>query len=568
MGSLEGVDRISIWLASEGEQHMSHEWTAPDIEPGIADAPALPMSGLPFIDALARLEEVNIGSVAELPQSRSQEKELWATRGVLSLLAVPMIQRGNYVGFMSFGAIREVFTFESQHVSTLRTAAGILAQAFARQEAEQRLAHQARFDSLTGLGNRWTFLEETRRALQAPGSDRSKVAVLLLDLDRFKVVNDSLGHTAGDELLGAVASRLASSLAPYVVARLGGDELVVLVDDLESREEAVDLARRELSALRNPFVVAQHEVFMTASIGIAYAVDGDQEVDEPDELLRQADAAMYAAKDRGRNRIEVFDDDLRERVNRRLQDESDLRRALTNGELTVHYQPEIELDTGQVVATEALVRWEHPVRGLLSAAQFIDVAEETAAILDIGPWVLLQACRQLRHWDEVHTGQPLTMRVNLSARQVAQPDLVPRVVEVIEQSGIDPARLCLEITETTLMADPEVSLEVLRALRALGVELAVDDFGTGYSSLAYLKRFPVNVLKIDRSFIDGLGEDPDDTAIVSAIISLAEALKLQVTAEGVETERQLEELRRLGCRRVQGYLLAMPEPPSRVLARL
>ena len=300
-------------------------------------------------------------------------------------------------------------------------------------------------------------------------------------------------------------------------------------------------------------------------MGVAYT---DVPDDAPEELLRRADAAMYSAKDRGGNRVEVFDEELRRKVNLRLQHESEVRIALRRDEFLLHYQAEIDIETNQVVGAEALLRWNHPERGLLAASQFIDVVEETGSILEVGPWVLREACQQLREWTTNYSDIPLVVRVNLSARQINQPDLVPMVVQTIEDSSIDPSMLCLEITETTLMADPDLSLDVLQKLRNLGVELAVDDFGTGYSSLAYLKRFPVTVLKIDRSFVDGLGHDPDDTAIATAIVSLAKALGLGVTAEGVETNEQLEALRALGCRRVQGYLLARPEPADELAARL
>jgi len=572
MGSLEGVDRVSVWrITDDGEfQHKTHEWLAPDIPSTMGGAPWLPITGFAFQDALTSLREVNVPRVDQLPETWDMERQFWTARGVQSCLAVPMIERGHYVGFLSFDALREPREFDSLHVMTLRTAAGILAEAFAHQDAETRLAFQARHDGLTGLGNRWSFLDDVAEALARidGGAVVTKgVAVLLLDIDRFKVVNDSLGHTAGDHLLRAVAMRLAEALDPdHTMARLGGDELVVLARDVTSIDTAVSIARQQLKVLDDPFTVGGHEVYVSASMGVAYASAAS--VDVPEELLRQADAAMYSAKEHGRGGVEVFDDKLRARVNRRLRDENDLRRALGQGELTVHYQPEIDVDTDKVLAVEALVRWHHPDRGLLNACEFVHIAEETGVILDIGPWVLRQACEQFARWKQQNPDLVLTMRVNLSARQLTQPDLLPGVVQVIEDTGIDPTHLCLEITETALMADAEVSLEVLVGLRELGVELAVDDFGTGYSSLAYLKRFPVTLLKIDRSFVIGLGHDPEDTAIVQAVISLARALSLEVTAEGVETKEQLDEVRRLGCHRVQGFLLARPEAPDEVMKRL
>jgi EAL domain-containing protein (putative c-di-GMP-specific phosphodiesterase class I) len=271
---------------------------------------------------------------------------------------------------------------------------------------------------------------------------------------------------------------------------------------------------------------------------------------------------MYLAKARGRDRYEIFDENLRTQATERLQTETHLRRAVDMGEIEVYYQPELDLGTGEMVGCEALARWHHPVGGLLEAGAFIELAEDSGLILDLGAWVLREACRQAGEWRRERPDYPLTMRVNLSARQIAQTDLVDQVVAAVDGAGIEPSSLCLEITETALMSDPAAGLKVLRDLRELGVELAIDDFGTGYSSLSYLKRFPVDVLKIDRSFVDGLGDDPDDTAIVTAIISLGRALGLRVVAEGVETRRQLDELRRLGCARAQGFMFARPRPAA------
>jgi diguanylate cyclase (GGDEF)-like protein/PAS domain S-box-containing protein len=568
MGSLEGVDRVSVWRLVDEELEQTHEWTAPDIPPRSGPPPRLSVDSGELVRQLIRLQEVSVPSTAALGDLAADSAlEHLRAGGVRSCLAVPMVNGGRFTGFLTFEALREERQFETSHVTTLRTAAGILAEAFARRLVEERLAHQARHDALTGLGNRWFFLESLEESLRALDgtSDRRGVAVALFDLDRFKVVNDSLGHSSGDQLLTEIAQRLAGELAPTIVGRLGGDEFVVLFDGVATAADAVSRAAAAKRCFEEPVFVADHQVFVTASAGVAFC---DRYDEEPEELLRQADAAMYAAKERGRNRIELFDDDLRRQAHARLRWETELRIAIREGQLRVYYQPEIDIDTGQIIGAEALIRWNHPRLGILTAGDFINVAEETAAILDIGPWVLREALLQRRRWDELLQGRPFQIRVNLSARQVAQPDLVPTVVSLLEETGADPTSLCLEITETTLMSEPATSLEVLEKLRGLGVELAVDDFGTGYSSLAYLKRLPVHVVKIDRSFVDGLGRDPDDTAIVAAIMGLAGALGLEVTAEGVETERQLEELRRLGCHRIQGFLLARPEPAEAVAARL
>ncbi len=443
---------------------------------------------------------------------------------------------------------------EVEHVLVMNTDI----TALKRTEAE--LAHQALHDPLTGLANRALLLDQLARILARRQRVAQAVALLFLDLDHFKVVNDSLGHIAGDQLLVHMAKRLGSALRPTdTVARLGGDEFVVLIDDFDDPRDPLVLAERIQHVLKAPVVVDGNEVFTTVSIGIAVATAPD---DTAEGLLRDADAAMYLAKARGRDRYEIFDEDLRTQATERLQTESHLRRALEMGEIEVYYQPELALHSGVMVGAEALARWHHPVAGLLEAGAFIELAEDSGLILELGEWVLTEACRQAGEWQRERPDFPLTIRVNLSARQIAQPDLVGQVVNALEGAGIAASSLCLEITETALMSDPAAGLKVLQDLRSLGVELAIDDFGTGYSSLSYLKRFPVDVLKIDRSFVDGLGDDPDDTAIVTAIISLGRALGLRLVAEGVETRRQLDELRRLGCDRAQGFMFARPRPAA------
>jgi diguanylate cyclase (GGDEF)-like protein/PAS domain S-box-containing protein len=435
--------------------------------------------------------------------------------------------------------------------------------ALKRSEAE--LAHQAMHDPLTGLANRALFLDHLRSEL-ARGERRSEaLAVLFLDLDRFKVVNDSLGHSAGDELLGEVCRRLQSLLrGGDIVARLGGDEFVMLLPDVNGPEETVAIAQRVLAAIRRPIRVDGDEVFSTASMGIAlwHATGQGDGTATAEALVRDADTAMYRAKARGRDRYEIFDEDLRTQATAKFHLENFLRKAVELGELEVHYQPEIDLETGALAGAEALVRWRHPVEGLLEAKTFIDLAEESGLILDVGSWVLKEACRQVGVWKREESRELGTLRVNLSPRQIAHPDLLDTVVQALEIGGLEPSSLCLEITETALMSDAAASLSVLSALRSLGVELAIDDFGTGYSSLSYLKRFPVTVLKIDRSFVDGLGHDPDDTAIAGAIVSLGRSLGLSLVAEGVETPRHLHELRRLGCDRAQGFLFSAALPPD------
>jgi diguanylate cyclase (GGDEF)-like protein/PAS domain S-box-containing protein len=432
-------------------------------------------------------------------------------------------------------------------------------------EAELRLAeadirYQALHDALTGLPNRTLVFDQLERARPRP--DR-QLAVLLLDLDRFKLVNDSFGHAAGDALLVEIAPRLREALRPEdTVGRLGGDEFVVLLADIADERVAVEVAERIVAALRRPFLLEGIEHFVTVSIGIAIA-SGERAL--AGALIRDADAALYRAKDRGRGRYEVFDRAMRVRTLERLSLENDLRRALDRGQLRVNYQPVVSLRDRSILGIEALVHWEHPERGLVAPLEFIPIAEESGVIGQIGEWVLNEACRQAREWHEDSPdAPPLGVSVNLSVRQITQRDLAGMVARTLRDTGLDPQCLCLEITETMILDDSDAANEALRALLALGVGMVLDDFGTGYSSLAYLTRMPIHGLKIDRSFVKGLGSSERSTAIVTAIVRMAEALSLEVTAEGVETVRQIEELQRLGCHRAQGFHFAHPLPAREI----
>jgi diguanylate cyclase (GGDEF)-like protein/PAS domain S-box-containing protein len=431
-----------------------------------------------------------------------------------------------------------------------------------RKAFEQRLEYQATHDPLTGLPNRTLFLDRLELALARRRRTNRPVAVLFCDVDHFKVVNDSLGHSAGDRLLVALAERLREALRPGdTVARFGGDEFVILCDELVTEHDAVAIAERANRAVHEPLTVESTEVFAAVSIGIAFA-SADT---EPEAMIRDADAAMYLAKERGRARYEIYDERMRSTLVERLDIETALRRALTRHELRVVYQPTISLETGLIVGVEALLRWEHPERGPLVPSEFIEVAEETGLIVPIGMWVLEQACRQAQRWHAARADdQPMFVSVNLSGRQLDTAALVDNVASILERTGLDPSLLGLEITESVVMRDPEVSTTLLRALKDLGVRLAVDDFGTGYSSLAYLRRFPVELLKVDRAFVDGLDAqtgDAEDRAIVAAVVSLAHTLGMKAIAEGVETQEQLSELRALGCDMAQGFLMAKPLTP-------
>ena len=456
------------------------------------------------------------------------------------------------------------FTAEDAHF--LKTAAAILSGAHIRRSADETLRRQVFHDPLTGLPNRLLFLENVQAALAASFAAGAAVAVLFIDLDRFKVINDSLGHHAGDDLLRAVAPRLRRQLRPGdSVARFGGDEFGVVVSCVADEETAVAVADRIRECLEEPFLLDDVEQFVSASVGIAIAPAGATGEQVAEALIRDADAAMYRAKDKGRGRHELFDHRMRAKVRRRLETERELHAAIEREEFTLHYQPVVSLPDGHLFGVEALVRWRHPERGLLQPVEFIDVAEESGLIDEIGRWVLEQACLQTVAWQEMHPdARPLEVAVNLSARQVGHRDL-PRIAdEVLEHTGLDPASLRLEVTESILVEDADWADEVLKVLSGRGVKLALDDFGTGYSSLAYLNRFPFDALKIDRSFVEGLGMEHERDAIVGAIIGMARALGLVVIGEGVENHPQLDELKRLGCDFAQGYLFARPLPPEEI----
>jgi diguanylate cyclase (GGDEF)-like protein len=449
-----------------------------------------------------------------------------------------------------------------------------------RKVLEEQLRYQSVHDPLTGLPNRVLFMERLEHALSLANRNPRLNAVLFVDLDDFKVVNDSLGHEAGDDLLAQVAERLRASLrSEDTVARFGGDEFGVLLEGVPSASYVTDVAERIVESLRETFIVKGRELTITCSIGIVLAASSRDPAKElmrkadiamykakregkerfAWELMRKADIAMYGAKGRGKARYQMFDPGMNAHALKRLGFESDLRRVLEREEFVVHYQPTVSLETGNVLGLEALVRWEHPERGLVPPSEFIPVAEDTGLIIDIGRWVLKEACVKVRGWQDRYPSEPpLRANVNLSATQFHQPDLADDIAEILEETHLDPQNLELEITESVVMEDARATLAILRALKSLGVGLAIDDFGTGYSSLAYLKRFPVDTLKIDRLFVAGLGESTEDEVMVAAMIGLAHGLGLIVVPEGVETVEQLQRLHEMGCDMAQGFYFSRP----------
>ncbi|HEV7395354.1 MAG TPA: EAL domain-containing protein [Pyrinomonadaceae bacterium] len=425
-----------------------------------------------------------------------------------------------------------------------------------RRRAEEQLLHDAFHDSLTKLPNRALFIDHLKLAVNHCRRRKTYLfAVLFIDLDRFKVINDSLGHMVGDEVLIACARRLESCLREGdTIARLGGDEFTILLDGIKDHRDAHRVAERVQEVLSDPFVFAGRELFVTASVGIKYSGDNSQ----PEELLRDADTAMYSAKTLGKAQYQIFDTKMHTRAMTQLQIESDLRRAVDRAEFCVNYQPIVSLESGRITGFEALVRWQHPERGRIFPTEFISVAEETGLIMQIDLFVLRQACSQMRKWHDV---LPITRRmkvsVNLSCKQFMQPMIVGQVLGILQETGLDPSSLKLEITESVMMEKGDHTMNVLEQFCQAGIELSLDDFGTGYSSLSYIHRFPVSTLKIDQSFIKRIGGDHNGE-IVRAVVTLARNLGMEVVAEGIETAVQLDQLKALNCEQGQGYYFSTP----------
>ncbi|MEX0972088.1 MAG: EAL domain-containing protein [Solirubrobacterales bacterium] len=488
---------------------------------------------------------------------------------VRSSLAVPIAGKERPFGVLDIHST-EPSRFTPQDVHFVQASANVLADALERHSADEALRHRVLHDSLTGLPNRLSFVDSLRDALHRSTASGSPVGILFLDLDHFKLINDSIGHHAGDELLQAVAPRLRAHLRPGdLVARFGGDEFGILVDRLSDENEALAIADRVAGAFSEPYSMGGADHFVTASVGIAIARPIGSEPVDAELLIRDADAAMYRAKERGRGRCELFDAEMRAHALRRLETERELRHALDRDELELHYQPLVCLGSGEIVGLEALVRWRHPERGLLDPGEFVSVAEDSGLIESIGRWVQETACRQALGWHELRPDQrPLDVAVNLSARQVAHRDLATTVREILARTGLEPVNLRLEVTESALVGESAGATATLEELSDIGVRLVLDDFGTGYSSLAYLNRFPFDALKIDRSFVEGLGIEQERTAIVEAVIGMARALSLDAIAEGVENEAQLSELRRLRCDYAQGHLFSRPLTAEKVTGLL
>lgn len=519
--------------------------------------------------------------------SMAARADIARTAGIKGGVAFPVMSSGEVVAVLEFFSNRmlSLDDYLLRLMTLMRQIGSRLGRVADRTRVEKRLMHEASHDSLTGLCNRSRFLQQLDRALQRQWQDEStRFAVLFIDLDRFKVINDSLGHLAGDRMIIQVAARLKNALRPdhvslalplsvpwpgleeqddqtavassqHLLARMGGDEFTILLRNIAHVDEAICIAERIQAAMALPFLIRDQEIYASASIGIVFS-EGTHTL--ADEVLRDADLAMYRAKALGKNCYELFDHSMRRGAVSRLTIETALRNALKNNEFVLHYQPIIELQEGSIVGVEALVRWRRGDSSeLIYPVEFIGVAEETGLILHIGMWVLREACRQMHQWHQLFPRKkPLTISVNISPRQFVQPNLVDQIQQILVDTGIDPNTLRLEITESVTMGDVEQTIKILSQLRALGVRFSIDDFGTGYSSLSYLHRFPLDVLKIDRSFVNGMNHDEERRQIVQTIMTLARNLGIEVVAEGTETDMQVDHLRSLGCDFGQGFFFS------------
>ena len=469
--------------------------------------------------------------------------------------AVPLLMHDKTWGILGFLHFSK-HTWVQAEINALQAVASLLVQLQARIDAEEQTIFNANHDDLTGLPNRRALIQELVHRLES-GRD---TAVMIIDLDRFKVMNDFLGHGAGDRLLVTIADRLRTSIrANDFAARLGGDEFVFLVDQITSEMEIMATSFRILEVISEPVDIFGQMFSHTASIGIALAPE-----EKPDavEMISWADVALYSAKSRGRNQAVVFDAQLRTVATERSELELSLRDAIEEGGLRLHFQPEVDLRTGRLLALEALVRWEHPVRGMIPAVEFIAVAEETGLIVNIGRWVFAEACRTMATWNQMYPESDFVLRINMSPAEFLMNDIVEFVEECLVLNGVPGSRVCIEITEYAVLDKPEKTVKILLGFQALGVEVALDDFGTGTASMTELKNLPVNVLKLDLSFVQGITHDIYDRAIVESIIRLGSALSLKVVAEGIETKEIADKLVDLGCQRGQGYLISRPVPPK------
>ena len=557
-----GWDAGEVWGAERGASRLRWEgsWQRPSIDGELLEVTACPLEfaegeGLPG-RAWKKKRPVFFGKL-DAPISKARLDAIHAA-GFMAALACPILADGEVLGaFLLFRRARE-----RPHEDVMRLMLDLgrqIGQFVERVRLDEDLRRKSLYDELTGLPNRALLMDRLTGAVRHAKKRQLALGVLVADLDRFKAVNESLGRDAGDELLIAVAERLGQCVRPDdTVARMGADEFVVLLDPIGAAEDALYVTSRIEERMAQPFTVRGREVYATVSTGIAF---GGSECRRCEDLIRDADTAMHRAKAHGRGEHAIFDSRMHKGLLDRVQMETDLRYAIDRGEFVLHYQPTVDAHTGAMVRAEALVRWVHPKRGMIAPDEFMSIAEDTGLIVPMGAWVMKEACATAAGWNSSGSGS-LSVAVNLSARQFRQEGLSTIIRTALEESGLSTDRLTVEVTESSVMVEPEKAAQILGELAGMGLSISLDDFGTGYSSLSYLKRFPISMLKVDRSFVSGLPADGDDAAITEAVIDLGHALDLRVTAEGVETEDQASFLRSHGCDEMQGYLYSRPLAPA------
>ncbi|WP_204368490.1 EAL domain-containing protein [Neosynechococcus sphagnicola] len=564
LGLATGVDRVYIYehhphpTTGDIAMSMRFEWTREGIVPTI-QKPYWQNQSYENFGMGRWYETFTVGKsikgiIQEFPAS---EREILQQDNIQSIIMVPIHIDGQCWGYIGFDDCQAERCWSRSEESILQAMAASIGGALKRQQAEATIRYQAFHDLLTNLPNRTLFNDHLLLALASARRHRTPLAVMFLDVDRFKTINDTLGHAAGDRLLQRITERLLSCLrGGDTIARWGGDEFTLLLPQITSIQDVANIAQRALEALKRPFHINMQELHVTSSIGIAlFPQDGE----DVETLLRNADAALYRAKDQGRNNYQFYLPTMNSTASALLVMENDLHRALERREFVLYYQPQVNIHTWKITGMEALLRWQHPERGLVSPQEFISLAEETGLIVPIGEWVLRTACAQNQAWQAAGL-PPMRVSVNLSARQFQQPNLVTTVARILQETELAPKFLELEITETTVMQNIDFTSGMLHDLQQMGISLSMDDFGTGYSSLGYLKQFPLQTLKIDRSFVRDLKTSPKDAAIVTALVTLGQGLNLNVVAEGVETLEQLEKLRSLQCGEIQGFLFSPPLP--------
>ena len=550
----EFVELVVVVDGAQATRASVYRWTGHDRVEELDGDPSV-LAGAFWPRALSERETFHV-LAATAPARLAEDLR---AHGLEACTIAPLLSQRGCLGTLRIG-FRGVVCLDEREVQVLTTFANHVGSALHNTLLIEELRAQALRDPLTGLPNRSLMVDRLAHALKRLQRRKSGVAVLFCDIDRFKVVNDSMGHQAGDELLVAVAQRIEQGLRVGDTAtRFGGDEFVVICEDVRRESQASEVAERLATSLAEPFVVRGEDIYVTASIGVSVTTNADE---DPTALVRDADAAMYEAKSKGRSCCVVFDNPMRERAVARLEVENDLRRAIERRELRVHYQPNVSMHGMHLVGAEALVRWERPGRGLVQPSEFIALAEETGLIVPLGRYVLEEACRQVAEWmGEGLVDDSFMISVNLSPHQLRAPGILDHVHGALLASGLDARQLCVEVTESALVDDSGGATETIRRIHGLGVRIAIDDFGTGYSALSYLHLLPVEILKIDRSFVGRLGPDPRDRAVITGMIDLAHALGLEVVAEGVETAEQLADLTAMRCDIAQGYYFAKPQAP-------